>query len=1099
MNTTDSTSIATMGDELAPTGAPTPPVPASTSALPRRDFLRISSLTLAASALNALPVMAGPFDQSDFETLIPPDKKLRPEWVQSLFARGERTIYRKSRGELRPIGLPIGGICCGTLYLGGDGKLWLWDIFNRNQNGILPRQVPWDGFGDARSVDPQNGANYVAPADPESPLTQGFALHVDGVTRSLDARGWQEIEFSGEYPLGIVRYTDPASPVAVTLHAYSPFIPLNADDSGLPVTLSEFTIENTTAKPVDVEIGGWLQNAVSLYAARPGTGERVNTVRRANDVPPMSSGANAGGHTTGSTAVIAHFDRTAPQRVAARADIVVDDFEHADYGNWKVDGVAFGRGPVARENVPGYQGDLGGAGKRVVNSHATAPGGTVEDKDRQTGKLTSPPFKIERKYLTFYIGGGKNIEEVGLRLLVDGKTVRRAAGQDNNAMRHELFDVAEFSGKQAVIEIYDNATGPWGNIGVDDIVQTDEPHITVLLEQEGDWGEMALALLGAGIGKADVTEQTLFDPRQGPKEARKPASAQFHAEPLIGGLTKSMRLAPGKSQTVTFLIAWRFPNSGIGISDAKEGNYYAKRFADVGAIVDYVAREYPRLSRDTKLWHATWYDSTLPYWFLDRTFANTSILATSTAHRFGTGRFWGWEGVGCCFGTCTHVWHYAQAVGRIFPELERIVREHVDFGIAFDTATGLIRYRGEGSGPAVDGQCGRILGALREHQMSADDGFLRRIWPQVKEAIGFLMRYDKAGDGLLGGAQDNTLDAAWYGKIAWLSSLYAAALAACAEMGTAVGDADFARLCREKSRQTARAIESELYNGEYFIQRPEPGKEGVLGTYQTCHIDQVHGQSWAWQVDLGRILDREKTVSALKALYRYNFTPDVGPFRRKNRPGRPYALAGDGGLIMSSNPKELPHAFGNTADWQYGYFNECMSGFEHQAASHMIAEGMLLEGLAVTRAIHDRYHAGRRNPYNEIECSDHYSRAMASYGSFVNACGFTYHGPQGRLGFAPHLSPEQFRAAFTAAEGWGTYEQQIERGKLNAIIAPKWGQVRLTTWAFQMEPGPPKGVKVTLEGNAIPATMAHENGHLTVTLASPVVVKSGQKLKVTAA
>ena len=66
-----------------------------------------------------------------------------------------------------------------------------------------------------------------------------------------------------------------------------------------------------------------------------------------------------------------------------------------------------------------------------------------------------------------------------------------------------------------------------------------------------------------------------------------------------------------------------------------------------------------------------------------------------------------------------------------------------------------------------------------------------------------------------------------------------------------------------------------------------------------------------------------------------------------------------------------------------------MSGFEHQAASHMIAEGLLLEGLAVTRAIHDRYHAARRNPYNEIECSDHYSRAMASYGSFVTLCGFT--------------------------------------------------------------------------------------------------------------
>ena len=64
----------------------------------------------------------------------------------------------------------------------------------------------------------------------------------------------------------------------------------------------------------------------------------------------------------------------------------------------------------------------------------------------------------------------------------------------------------------------------------------------------------------------------------------------------------------------------------------------------------------------------------------------------------------------------------------------------------------------------------------------------------------------------------------------------------------------------------------------------------------------------------------------------------------------------------------------------------------------MIAEGLTLEGLAVTRAIHDRYHASLRNPYNEIECSDHYSRSMAAYGSFISICGFEYHGPKGHIG-----------------------------------------------------------------------------------------------------
>ena len=89
---------------------------------------------------------------------------------------------------------------------------------------------------------------------------------------------------------------------------------------------------------------------------------------------------------------------------------------------------------------------------------------------------------------------------------------------------------------------------------------------------------------------------------------------------------------------------------------------------------------------------------------------------------------------------------------------------------------------------------------------------------------------------------------------------------------------------------------------------------------------------------------------------------------------------------------------------------------------------MVQEGLAITRAIHDRYHASRRNPWNEVECGDHYARAMASYGVFLAACGYEYHGPKGHLAFAPRLTPEDFRAAFTTAEGWGTFSQKRDGG-----------------------------------------------------------------------
>ncbi len=134
------------------------------------------------------------------------------------------------------------------------------------------------------------------------------------------------------------------------------------------------------------------------------------------------------------------------------------------------------------------------------------------------------------------------------------------------------------------------------------------------------------------------------------------------------------------------------------------------------------------------------------------------------------------------------------------------------------------------------------------------------------------------------------------------------------------------------------------------------------------------------------------------------------------------------------------------------YFNECMNGFEYQAAGHMLWEGMLTEGLAVCRAIHDRYHPSRRNPWNEVECGDHYARSMASYGVFLAACGFEYHGPKAHLGFAPRLQPENFRAPFTAAEGWGTLEQKREGQVQTQRIELKHGTLRLRTLAFESAP-----------------------------------------------
>jgi hypothetical protein len=410
-------------------------------------------------------------------------------------------------------------------------------------------------------------------------------------------------------------------------------------------------------------------------------------------------------------------------------------------------------------------------------------------------------------------------------------------------------------------------------------------------------------------------------------------------------------------------------------------------------------------------------------------------------------------------------------------------------------------FRGEfDRGLAVDGQAGTLLRIYREHQASPDDSFLKRNWPKIKKAFDPLLQLDGNDDGVLEGGQMNTLDMPWFGKVAWLSSLYLAAISAGEQMAREMGENDFADRCKLIAERGSKNLVGQLFDGEYFFNRTVPDHLDAINSGTGCEIDQVFGQSWAWQVHLGRVLPEEQTRTALKSLWKYNFTPDVAPYRKAYKPGRWYAMPGEAGLLMCTFPRtdwDYSNAMGKGPDWAAGYFNECMNGFEHQVAGHMIWEGLVQEGLAVERAIHDRYHASRRNPWNEIECGDHYSRSMASFGVYIAACGYEYHGPRGYLAFAPRLTPENFKAAFTAAEGWGTFAQQATPQSFSGRIEIHWGKLRLNELAFELpEKFQPKSVTIKLADQQIAAKLAMTGKRTMLTFAAEVTVAKGQRLDV---
>ncbi len=982
----------------------------------RRDFLKLGSSS--AFACGFQPVFAGSDNTHSPEALyarfVPKDKGLPRPWLDSLTTRGHALdagiAASKKDGHLDVIGMTAGGIACGTVYLSGDGRLWVWDIFNQHHEGVVPNEgtkIPagLESIENLRNLRERDGANFLSPPSADTHtngVVQGFRLEVEGEKpKTMDAKGWAQVEFEGRWPLGTVHFRDSAFPVEARLEAFSPFIPLQLADSSLPLTVLDYTLENTTDKAVKLKFTGTLNNQLGEFSRS----QRFRATR-------LAKGAGWKG-------LVHELRKDAPGAdIAPREDRILFDFEKG-YDDWKVTGEAFGKQPARTGDLPDYMGDLGARGKGHVNSHASAPGDSIAKKDAAIGRLLSPEFLIDRIFLCYLVGGGRNRKSTAVRLVIDDKTIITRSGRNANAMYQMVIDVSRHQGKKARIEILDQATGKWGNIAADHFILTDRRPDAGPLENQLDFGSMTLAAVGDGNG-VTIDE--------------------------AGAVTVELTLAPGEKRSLRFAIAWHLPNLHPAHGCGNRQRHYAARFPDAAAVVSHFAKNQDRLCQETRNWVATWNDSTLPQWLLDRSILTANTLQTQNCLIFEDGRFWAWEGVGCCPGTCGHVWQYAQGHARLFPEIERNLRETTDFKLALQP-NGEVFFRGTNNRmSATDAQCSYVLRVLRDHQLSDDPGYLDRVWPATKKALDFLIAFDAADkrgglDGLLDGRQHNTLDAEWYGKVHVLCSMYLAALRAGEELAKRRKDNGYAKRCAEVFAMGSKKIAT-LFNGEFYEQNEDPEHLKAIGVGKGCYIDQVMGQFWANQTGLGRLYNAAHQKAALRALWRYNFVPEYGRFREAFKQGRHYAIRGDSGLLMCSWPK------GGLRDdfkkhWQYAYFNEFMTGFEYQAAAHMVAErdpDLVEKGLAIARSIHDRYSQQRgRNPYNEIECSDHYARAGSSFGVFLAACGFHFDQELGLLRFDPVVKGDSFKAPFLASDGWGTFERENDTARLTL----KHGTLRL--------------------------------------------------------
>ncbi len=520
-----------------------------------------------------------------------------------------------------------------------------------------------------------------------------------------------------------------------------------------------------------------------------------------------------------------------------------------------------------------------------------------------------------------------------------------------------------------------------------------------------------------------------------------------------------LTIAAGASTTVVLRLAWYAgrtnlregktppPKPGETIEPGTYRPWYAGRFAGIEEVTAHWRRQYDALRAKARRFSDCFYDSTLPPEVIEAVAANLTILKSPTVLRQADGRLWSWEGcndsAGCCSGSCTHVWNYAQAVPHLFPALERTLRE-TEFGPSQDErghqmfrSALPIRPLVHDFHAAADGQLGGILKVYREWRTSGDTEWLRRLWPRVKASLDYCIHtWDPAEKGLLEEPHHNTYDIEFWGPDGMCTSFYLGALRAAMFMGQTLGQ-DIARYTALFDQGT-RAAEQELFDGEYFIQQirwkglraksplevksmvgnysPEAAalleKEGPKYQYgRGCLADGVLGSWMALVCGLGQVLDRRKVASHVKAVYKYNLKHDLSGHANPQRPS--YACGAEGGLLLCTWPK------GGELSLPFVYSNEVWTGIEYQVASHLMLLGMVDEGLEIVRACRDRYDGRVRNPFDEYECGHWYARAMSSYAMLQGLSGARYDAVEKVLYLEPNV-PGNFRAFLSTATGYGS-------------------------------------------------------------------------------
>lgn len=959
---------------------------------------------------------------------------LFPGKAMSQNSEGREFNGKYQKEYLDKIAFPIGGIGAGMFCLEGTGAISHVslrhhpDVMNEPytfaaiyvkgvENGVkvLEGQVPtWKLFGPAQSGLGRGDKTYGLPR-------------------------FEEAVFQTRFPFATIDLRDKDMPLVAKITGWSPFIPTDADNSSLPVGVLEYQFTNTSDKAIETVFSYNTKNFI----------DGQGTIRGIKNGFVLESDQNNSGlaiYVDNAAAVVDHCwfrgawfdpqtvvwdnirygriaDKQPVKGVAPGASVYVPltlqpgetktvkvNFcwylpdSNLSIGGARKVGQAF-TGMPCKGTASGQQPVSGFVGKQLLNSFDK--GG-----DGLTGIIQSPEFNIGKRYLKFLVGGGSQADRTSVNLVVDGKIVETAVGNQTETLSETVWDLKPYQGKKAFVKVIDLDVYPWGHILADQFVLTDN-------RNEDIYNLSSTSTLLADFESNSWGDWQVVDSSEEEK--------QFLADE--------------------------------GDVEATYRPWYSERFKSLNEVIGYWDANQAMLEKNSRLFSDAFYSSSLPAEVLEAVAANLTILKSPTVLRQWDGRFWAWEGCqdsfGSCHGSCTHVWNYAQALPHLFPSLERTLRE-TEFRVSQNTEGHQnFRVNLPISAPphnfhaAADGQLGGIMKIYREWRISGDTQWMKDLFPAVKKSLDYCIRtWDPLHKGYLEEPHHNTYDIEFWGPDGMCTSFYLGALTAFIEMGKELKQPvkEYTALLSKGKKY----METALFDGEYFIQKiqweglqaPNPvdvmsfggsyseealkllKEEGPKYQYGTgCLSDGILGMWMASVCGLDEVLDNEKVRSHLVAVHKYNLKHDLVDHFNPQRPV--YACGKDGGLLLCTWPK------GGMLSLPFVYSNEVWTGIEYQVASHLMMKGEVEKGLDIVRECRERYDGRVRNPFNEIECGHWYARAMASYGMLQGLTGVRYDAVDKTMYINSKIG--DFKSFISTDTGFGTIEWKAGKPVLNVV------------------------------------------------------------------